>query len=62
VGDKPIALGVCNNIPELGNQQHHCQKQMTLSWAISNTIAKNMTHFLFFERNLGWAVKLFVAE
>jgi len=35
---------------------------MTLSWAISNTIAENMTHFLFFERNLGWAVKLFVAE
>jgi hypothetical protein len=35
---------------------------MTLSWVISNIIAKNMTHFLFFERNLGWAVKLFVAE
>jgi hypothetical protein len=33
-----------------------------LSWAINNTIPKNMTHFLIFERNLGGAVKLFVAE
>ncbi len=32
MGDKPIALGVCNIIPELGNQQHHSQKHDTLSY------------------------------